>query len=77
MKRLVALEPTQQNFLRLGELSSEVGDSQSAAAAFLHAAQLAEASGTNPATWVERAYTEDPSDPQIALAYGRSLLVAR
>ena len=75
LKRLVALEPTQQNFLRLGELSSEVGDSQGAAAAFLRVAQLAEASGTNPATWVERAYTEDPSDPQIALAYGRSLLV--
>ena len=53
LKRLVALEPTQQNFLRLGELSSEVGDSQGAAAAFLRAAQLAEASGTNPATWVE------------------------
>ena len=74
LKRLVALEPTHQNYLRLGELSSQVGDHPSAAAAFLQVAQLAESSGASPATWVERAYTEDSSDPQIALAYGKSLL---
>jgi diguanylate cyclase (GGDEF)-like protein len=74
LKRLVALEPTHQNYLRLGELSSEVGDHESAAAAFLRVAQLSEGSGANPATWVERAYTEDSADPQIALAYGKSLL---
>ena len=74
LKRLVALEPTHQNYLRLGELCSQVGDHPGAAAAFLHVAQLAESSGASPATWVERAYTEDSSDPQIALAYGKSLL---
>ena len=74
LKRLVALESTQQNFLRLGELSAEVGDHPGAAAAFLRVAQFAETSGANPATWVERAYTEDSADPQIALAYGKSLL---
>lgn len=74
MKRLVALEPTQQNYLRLAELSSEVGDHQTAAAAFLKVSQLAEAAGTPFASWIERAYTEDSSDVQIGLAYGKSLL---
>ena len=74
LKRLVALEPTERNFLRLGELSSEVGDNKGAAAAFLKLAKLAEAAGANAAQWCERAYSEDPADPQIALAYGKSLL---
>ncbi|HEX3321802.1 MAG TPA: diguanylate cyclase [Terriglobales bacterium] len=74
MKRLVALEPTQQNYLRLAELSSEVGDHQTAASSFLKVSQLAEAAGTPFASWVERAYTEDSSDVQIGLAYGKSLL---
>jgi diguanylate cyclase (GGDEF)-like protein len=74
LKRLVMLEPTHQNYLRLGELSAQVGDHPGAAAAFLRVAQLAETSGASPATWVERAYTEDSTDPQIALAYGKSLL---
>src|SRR6266446_1446175 len=39
--RVVALEPTQANFLRLAELSSELGESQAAAGAFKRVAQLA------------------------------------
>jgi diguanylate cyclase (GGDEF)-like protein len=74
LKRIVALEPAQRNFMRLGELSSEIGDNKGAAAAFLKLAELTEASGTNAARWCERAYSEDPADPQIALAYGKSLL---
>ncbi len=73
LKRIVALESTERNFLRLGELSSEVGDNKGAAAAFLKLAELTEASGAN-AKWCERAYAEDSTDPQIALAYGKSLL---
>jgi len=74
LKRLVALEPTERNFLRLGELSAEVGDNKGAAAAFLKLAALTEAAGANTAQWSERAYSEDSTDPQIALAYGKSLL---
>ena len=74
LQRIVALDASQRNFLRLGELSSEIGDNQGAAAAFLKLAQLTEASGGNAAQWFERAYQEDASDTQIALAYGKNLM---
>jgi tetratricopeptide (TPR) repeat protein len=74
LKRLVALEPAEGNFLRLGELSSQTGDKPGAAAAFLKLAEMTEASGGNAAQWFERAYTEDPSDTKIALGYGKSLI---
>jgi diguanylate cyclase (GGDEF)-like protein len=72
--RMVALEPTQANFLRIGELSSELGESKRAAEAFKRVAQLTAEEGGDPAQWYERAYQEDSSDEEIALAYGKSLL---
>jgi tetratricopeptide (TPR) repeat protein len=74
LTRVVTLEPTQANFLRFGELSSELGDRQAAAAAFLRVAELAEAGGQDAGQYFERAYSEDPSDMRIGLAYGRNLL---
>jgi len=74
LKKIVALDPNERNLLRLGELSSEVGENKSAAAAFHKLGQLAEATGGNSAQWYERAYTEDSSDPDIALAYSQVLL---
>jgi diguanylate cyclase (GGDEF)-like protein len=74
LKRIVALDPNERNFLRLGENLAEIGDSPGAAAAFLKLAQLTEASGANAAQWFERAYGEDPSDLQVASAYGKSLM---
>jgi diguanylate cyclase (GGDEF)-like protein len=74
LKRLLALDSSEANLQRLGELSSEVGDSKAAAAAFLKLAQLAQGSGQSPAQWMERAYAEDPADPQIALGYSKNLL---
>ena len=74
LERLVALEPTQANFLRVAELASESGNRKVAAAAFQRVAQSAAAEGGDPAQWYERAYQEDSSDPAIALAYGKSLL---
>jgi tetratricopeptide (TPR) repeat protein/GGDEF domain-containing protein len=74
LQRLVALEPTEPNFLKLGELSSQAGDKQGAAAAFLKLAEMTEASGANSAQWFERAYTEDSIDTAIAVGYGKSLL---
>jgi len=72
--RVVALEPVHGNFLRVAELSSELGESKAAAGAFKHLAQLATAASEDPAQWYERAYQEDSSDEEIALAYGKSLL---
>src|ERR1700730_1001035 len=64
LKRLLTLDSSEANLQRLGELSSEVGDSKAAAAAFLKLAQLAQGSGSgqSPAQWMERAYAEDPAD---------------
>src|ERR1700691_1008572 len=72
--RVVALDPAQANFLRIAELLSEVGEGAAAAEAFKQIAQLTAASGEDPAKWYERAYQEDSSDEEIALAYGKSLL---
>jgi diguanylate cyclase (GGDEF)-like protein len=74
LARIVLLEPNQANHLRLAELCSQLGDSKHAAAAFLKTAELAEAAGQDASQYHERAYSEDASDPRIALAYGKSLL---
>jgi diguanylate cyclase (GGDEF)-like protein len=74
VERIVALEPGQANFLRLAEMASEAGEGKIAAGAFKQVAQLAADAGSDAAPWYERAYQEDSSDPEIALAYGKSLL---
>ncbi|MGO9404020.1 MAG: diguanylate cyclase domain-containing protein [Terriglobales bacterium] len=74
LQRIVSLEPSQANHLRVAELSSELGEHVMASQSFLKLAELAEAAGGNAGTWVERAYTENPADSKIAVAYGKSLL---
>ena len=74
LDRVVAIEPTQANLLRVAELASELGNSKVAAGAFQRLAQLAETEGGDSAQWYERAYQEESSDQGIALAYGKSLL---
>src|SRR4030081_813409 len=74
LDRMVALDASLANFLRLAEASSEAGNGKASAAAFQHVAQLTAAAGGDPAQWCGRAYQEDSSDPEIALAYGKSLL---
>jgi len=73
LERILALEPNEKNYIRLGELSAALGNGKAAAAAFLKVAELAQTSGGTPAQWIERAYAEDPADPAITLAYGKSL----
>ena len=74
LDRIVALEPTQANLLRVAEHASEMGNRKAAAGAYQRVAQLAAAEGTDTAQWYERAYQEDASDQEVALAYGKSLL---
>jgi diguanylate cyclase (GGDEF)-like protein len=74
LARIVTLEPTQANFLRVAELASEAGNHKVAAGAFQKVAQLAAADGGDAAQWYERAYQEDASDQSIAISYGKSLL---
>ena len=74
LKKVVALEGSERNIVRLGELSSEVGDGKQAASAFLQLAQMAEGAGGDPGPWYERAYSEDAMDENIAIGYARSLM---
>ncbi len=74
LRRIVSLEGSQANYLRVAELSAELGEHAMAAQSFLQLAELAETSGGNGSEWFERAYTENPTDSKIAVAYGKSLL---
>jgi diguanylate cyclase (GGDEF)-like protein len=74
LERATSLEPSQKNLLRVAELSSDLGNHKRAAEAYMKVAGLTENSGPNASQWVERAYAEDSTDPQIALAYGKNLL---
>jgi diguanylate cyclase (GGDEF)-like protein len=76
LSRIVALEPTEANLLRVAELASELGNSKVSALAFRQAAEAVAAAGGDASPWYERAYREDASDPAIALAYAKSLLAA-
>jgi len=74
LQRIVNLEPSQANHLRVAELSADLGEHVMASQSFLQLAELAEASGVSASPWFERAYTENPTEPKIAVAYGKSLL---
>jgi diguanylate cyclase (GGDEF)-like protein len=74
LERATSLESSQKNLLRVAELSSDLGNHKRAAEAYMKVAGLTENSGPNASQWVERAYAEDSTDPQIALAYGKNLL---
>jgi diguanylate cyclase (GGDEF)-like protein len=75
LRRIESLEPSQTNHLRVAELSAELGEHVMASQSFLQLAELAETSGGNASPWFERAYTENPTDSKIAVAYGKSLLL--
>jgi diguanylate cyclase (GGDEF)-like protein len=74
LRRIVELEPTQQNHLRVAEASSQLGEHALAAQFFLKVADLTATAGGNAAQWFERAYSENPNDAKNAIGYGKSLL---
>ena len=74
LQRVVTLDPSQTNYLRVAELSAELGEHVMASQAFLRLAELIETAGGSAGPWFERAYAENPSDSKIAVAYGKSLL---
>jgi diguanylate cyclase (GGDEF)-like protein len=74
LRRIVALDPSQSNHLRVAELSADLGEHILASESFLQVAELSESSGGGAGQYYERAYTENPSDAKVAHAYGRSLL---
>ncbi len=74
LDRIVGIEPTQQNFMRVADLASELGNRKVAAAAFQKVAILVSSGGGDASPWFEKAYQEDSSNSEVALAYGKSLL---
>jgi diguanylate cyclase (GGDEF)-like protein len=74
LQRVVNLDPSQANQMRMAELASQLGEHALASKAFLHLAELTDGAGGGAGPWFERAYSENPTDPDIALAYGKSLL---
>jgi hypothetical protein len=58
VRRIVALESSPANHLRVAELSADLGEHVMSAQAFLELASLAEASGANADQYYERAYSE-------------------
>ena len=74
LKKMVALDGSERNLQRLGELSSEAGDGKQAAAAFLKLAQQAEAANADASEWYQRAYSEDATDEVVATGYAKCLM---
>jgi diguanylate cyclase (GGDEF)-like protein len=75
LRRILSLEPSQANHVRMAELSSELGEHAMASQSFLQLAEMAQSSGATASPFFERAYTENPTDSKIAVAYGKSLLL--
>jgi diguanylate cyclase (GGDEF)-like protein len=74
LQRIVSLDPSQSNHLRIAEVSAQLGEHVMASQSFLQLAEMTDAAGGSAGQWFERAYSENPSDAKIALAYGKSLL---
>ena len=74
LQRIVNLEPSEANHLRIAELSAGLGEHVMASQAFLQLAEMAGSAGGDASQWFERAYTENSADAKIAVAYGKSLL---
>ncbi|MFZ1917692.1 MAG: diguanylate cyclase [Terriglobales bacterium] len=74
LRRIVSLEATPANHLRVAELSADLGEHALASESFLQLAESTEAARGDAGPYFERAYTENPAEPKVALAYGKSLL---
>lgn len=74
LQRILSLEPSQHNHLRMAELASQLGEHAMASQSFLQLAGMTQSSGATANPYFERAYTENPTDSKIAMAYGKSLL---
>lgn len=74
LRRIIALDPSAKNLKRLAELASKLHDKEAAGEALLNIGLAEEADGHIAFDWYQRAYREDPSNPDIALRYGKGLL---
>ena len=75
-RRLVALQPTEQNLAYEGELAAAIGEHAIAAATFLRAAAKATAENHSELTfrYLERGHQLDVRNAKVALEYAKALL---
>ena len=74
LERIVALDPSEENYQRKAELALELGDSKAASSAFLEAGRIAQQAGSEGMAWFQQAHAADPENLPAAVAYGRTLL---
>jgi diguanylate cyclase (GGDEF)-like protein len=74
MQRIVALDPTADNYRKEGELAAELGMMDAASVAFVNLAILLENHGEDPAEAYSTAFALYPSNAGAALGHGRCLL---
>lgn len=74
LQRVVALDPSVNNYTRLGEMAAELLDAQTASEAFFQVGELETKAGRDAASWYERAFSTNRSNAHAALAHGRAVL---
>jgi diguanylate cyclase (GGDEF)-like protein len=74
LQKVVALEPSGENYRREGELAAEVGDMYGASRAFVNLGILRERHGEDPSDAYATAYRLFPENAGAALAHGRCTL---
>ncbi len=74
VKRMVAHDPSAENYRAEAELSVDIGESKTAAAAYLQLGRIEDGAGHDPSGAYEHAYLLDPQSPAISLAHARCLM---
>jgi len=73
MRRMAALDPDPRNLKRLGDLASKLNDRETAAEVMLKLGVAEEGEGRSAFTLFERAYQQDPGNPNTAFQFGKAL----
>ncbi len=76
LKRVIALDPSEEHYKQEGELAAELGDGKTAAVAFHCVGMFAAKAGTDPVPWYQRAHQMDSRNADVALSYGKALHAA-
>jgi diguanylate cyclase (GGDEF)-like protein len=76
MKRLIALDPSEEHYKQEGQLAAELGDGKTAAEAFHYVGMFEAKAGADPLPWYQRAHQMDSRNADVALSYGKALLAA-
>lgn len=76
LKRVIALDPSEEYYKQEGEIAAELGDGKTAAVAFHCVGMLAAKAGADPLPWYQRAHQMDSRNADVALSYGKALHAA-